>query len=154
MIYVGYQGIGKSTLAKDEPEIIDLESSNFVIDGKKIENWEVIYCNIAKHLSNQGKTVFVSCHNEVRDYLKKHNIEYYCIFPDIKLKADWLNKLRERFNRTQSDKDWKALNRSIKYYDGDISELMNYEDNKIIIDNIAYDLKNIIILNELKRNNK
>ena len=31
MILVGYQGIGKSTLAKEKVDIIDLESGNFWI---------------------------------------------------------------------------------------------------------------------------
>lgn len=144
MIYVGYQGIGKSTLAHEIPNVIDLESSNFNINGEKIENWEEIYCNIAKHLSKQSKIVFVSSHNEVRDYMKKHNIEYTCIFPSLDLKNNWLNKLRERFNRTQKDKDWKALNRMMKYYDFDIDDLMNYEDNKIVIEDINYSLKDLL----------
>lgn len=143
MIYVGYQGIGKSTLARSIPNVIDLESSNFNINGKKIDNWEVIYCNIAKHLSSQGKIVFVSSHNEIRNYMKDHNIEYICIFPKKELKDHWINKLKDRYNRTQKDKDWKALNFAMKYYNDSIKELME-EKNTIIIDNIDYSLEDLI----------
>ena len=38
MIIVGYQWIGKSTLANNETGVIDLESSNFFVDGKRDEN--------------------------------------------------------------------------------------------------------------------
>ena len=53
MIISGYQGIGKSTLAKNSNKYIDLESGNFWIDGERQENWYKIYCKIAAHLSNK-----------------------------------------------------------------------------------------------------
>ena len=46
MIIIGYPGIGKSTLAVQHLGYIDLESSNFKVDGIKIEGWQEIYCNI------------------------------------------------------------------------------------------------------------
>ena len=33
MIVIGYQGVGKSSLAQRIPKVVDLESSNFRIDG-------------------------------------------------------------------------------------------------------------------------
>lgn len=56
MIFIGYQGIGKSTLAGYN-RYIDLESGNFWINGKRDENWYIPYCNIAEHLSEQGYRV-------------------------------------------------------------------------------------------------
>jgi len=71
MIILGYPGIGKSFLAQSPVifhvrdyqgsfGVIDLESSNFVVDGKKIENWEIPYCKIALELSEYGHIVFIS----------------------------------------------------------------------------------------------
>ena len=44
MIVVGYQGIGKSSIG-GKHNCIDLESSNFYIDGKRDNDWYKIYCN-------------------------------------------------------------------------------------------------------------
>ena len=41
MIIIGYQGIGKSTLAGHN-SVIDLESGNFWNDGKRIDDWYII----------------------------------------------------------------------------------------------------------------
>ena len=73
MIIIGYQGIGKSTLAKNSLKYIDLESGNFWINGERDEQWYKPYCNIANHLSAQGYTVFTSSHKEVREELKNSN---------------------------------------------------------------------------------
>ena len=66
MIITGYQGIGKSTLARKDKNIIDLESSSFWKYDKscnsktRCEDWYVYYCQVAMDLSRQGYTVFVS----------------------------------------------------------------------------------------------
>lgn len=71
MIITGYQGIGKSTLARKENNVIDLESASFwnYENGNKTrpDDWYVYYCQVAEHLSKQGYIVFVSCHQQVRD---------------------------------------------------------------------------------------
>ena len=51
MIIIGYQGIGKSTLAGKDNKFIDLESGNFWVNGERVENWYIPYCQIAEHLS-------------------------------------------------------------------------------------------------------
>ena len=72
MVIVGYQGIGKSTLAKNRNGFIDLESSNFFVNGERSPDWYIPYCEIALDLSKQGYDVFVSSHKVVRDELKKY----------------------------------------------------------------------------------
>ena len=52
MIYVGYQGIGKSSLGGTD-KYIDLESSNF----KHEDDWYKTYCDVAISLSKQGYDV-------------------------------------------------------------------------------------------------
>ncbi len=141
MIIIGYQGIGKSTLANKNINYIDLESSNFFIDGKRQENWFIIYCNIANHLSEQGKNVFVSSHEVVRESLKCSKEKVVVVYPSLKLKEQWLEKLQERYNITQLEKDYKALMNAKDRYEENIKELQNNDFIKIEIKDINYDLE-------------
>ena len=116
MIICGYQGIGKSSLAKsclieNEIPVIDLESGNFWIDGKRSDDWYKIYANIAVHLSKQGNIVMLSSHKNVRDYLYQMNSgeRLATIYPTMELKDRWINKLESRYIFTKKDKDYKAL---------------------------------------------
>lgn len=92
MIIFGYPGIGKSTLVKESYltglRVIDLESSNFFVDGQRPDNWAEIYCNIAKDLSRQNYIVLVSTHKAVREALFKERLdeEVAVIYPSLDLK--------------------------------------------------------------------
>lgn len=162
MIITGYQGIGKSTLAKNNNKIIDLESSffwkydlyDFEKKGEKSrpEDWYVYYCQMAQCLSKQEYIVFVSCHPEVRKFLSIRNNERFCaIFPDKFIKNDWIERLRNRYTESKSDKDLRALQHAEKYFDSDISQLLyecqygeEYYHDVIIINNIHYDLARLV----------
>ena len=141
MIYVGYQGIGKSSISGNGN--IDLESSNFYVNGERMTDWYKAYCNIAEHLSNQGYNVYLSSHKCVRKELKKRNIPYTVIYPSLFLKDKWIDRLEKRYNLTKKDKDIKALRNAIEKYDESIKDLMT-EECKIEIKNIDYDL-NILV---------
>jgi len=158
MIIAGYQGIGKSTLASKDKNIIDLESSSFWRYDKfhntksRCEDWYVYYCQVAMDLSRQGYTVFVSCHKEVRDFLSSNSTEHFnAIFPSKKIKKEWLQKLTDMYNDTKSDKDKRVLEYAEQYFDKDIEDLWYecqynveyYHDVKIIND-INYDLSKLI----------
>src|SRR5574344_88303 len=145
MIIIGYQGIGKSTLANKDDKFIDLESGNFWIDGKRYDDWYKPYCNIAKNLSKQGKNVFISSHKVVRNELKDTDEKILIIYPSLKLKNEWINKLEERYSITKLEKDYKALMNAKDKYDENILELSNNNFIKIEIKNIDYDLKSIIL---------
>ena len=138
MIYVGYQGIGKSSIS-GKNNCIDLESGNFWIDGKRNDNWYKIYCNIAEHLSNQGYNVFMSSHKVIREELNKRNISFVTIYPSINLKEKWIERLKDRYNLTKKEKDYKALKNAEELYEENIKDLSN-EKNKIEISLINYDL--------------
>lgn len=128
MIIIGYPGIGKSTLAATDNRYIDLESSCFSVDGKKIDNWYVAYCQVAEHLSKQGYIVFVSSHAAVVDYLCRIHTStdepVAIVYPSIKLKDQWVEKLRQRFDDSGLEKNYLAWVRSIKHYEDDIRALM------------------------------
>ena len=157
MIITGYQGIGKSTLASKNDKIIDLESSSFWKvdeDGNRTRphDWHIYYCQVAQHLSKQGYIVFVSCHQEVRDWLSVHNEEKFCaIFPDESIKNDWLQRLKNRYIASNSEKDLRAYEHAKVCYDNDIYRLwyecqynVEYYHNVAIIKDINYDLQELV----------
>ena len=153
MVIVGYQGIGKSTLAKNANGFIDLESSNFFVNGVRSTDWYVPYCKIALNLSAQGYNVFVSSHQVVRTYLADHHTQKLVIAcPSKNLKDEWLEKLANRYQSTNLDKDFKAWQNALLRYDENIDELFGQYgfDYCLIIDSMNYDLESL--LNGLKEN--
>ena len=144
MIIIGYQGIGKSTLA-GKNNYIDLESGNFWHNGARQDNWYVFYCNIAEHLSQQGYTVFVSSHEVVRNRLRKYSKEeLYIVHPSIELKEKWIDKLKKRFESSKLEKDYKAWMNAEDRYVENINELKNSGINCIEIIDMKYLLEDII----------
>lgn len=147
MIIVGYQGIGKSTLAGKDG-CIDLESCNFWVDGKRSDDWYKIYCQIANHLSKQGYTVFVSSHEVVRKELKNSKEFVYVVCPSLNLRYEWIDKLRKRYETSGLEKDYKALMNAEDRYCENIGELMCGDLPYYRITGMDYDLGQIV--NELK----
>lgn len=145
MIIIGYQGIGKSTMAGVSSLAIDLESGNFWVDGKRDENWYKIYCNIAEHLSQQGFIVFTSSHEVVRKQLENSNQRILICYPSLELKEQWIEKLKARWEASGLDKDYKAYMNALDRYDENIKELMNSPFKDIVIDSMDYSLKDTII---------
>lgn len=125
MIIIGYQGIGKSTLTKKDMRFIDLESSCTWVNGKRSDDWYVVYCNFAEDLSRQGHTVFVSSHEVVRNQLKTSKEEVYVCCPSLDLKDDWIQRLQARHERTGLEKDYKALMNAKDRYSENIQELLD-----------------------------
>lgn len=149
MIIVGYQGIGKSTLAFHNNRVIDLESSNFFVDGERPNNWHIIYCNIARTLCRQGYIVCILSHKEVREELARNPAQnQVIIYPTHILKDKWIAKLRYRYEETQSIKDFKALRNAEDCFDESITDLANQKGfEKISIGTMNYDLADILKLN-------
>ena len=147
MILIGYQGIGKSTLAYKNNNFIDLESSNFYHEGKRHDDWYIYYCNIAVNLSMQGFDVFVSSHEVVRNRLKLFNPSFttvYCVYPSLDLKECWIKKLKDRYDNDKSEKNYKALMNAVDRYTDNILELKNSGFKNIEIISVDYDLQTII----------
>lgn len=146
MIVIGYQGIGKSSLAGRNNRFIDLESGNFWVDGKRADDWYKPYCQIAEHLSQQGYIVFTSSHEVVRKQLEKSKETVVLVFPSIDLKDKWIDKLKDRFFRTNSDKDYKALMNAEDRYEENIKELeASNIKYKMTLKDIDYDLEAALI---------
>ena len=142
MIVIGYQGIGKSTLAGRDHKFIDLESGNFWVDGKRADDWYKPYCQIAEHLSQQGYIVFTSSHEVVRNQLINSKEVVVAVFPSLNLKNLWIDKLENRYRETGLEKDYKALMNAKDRYDENIQELANSSFNfKIELTNSNYDLE-------------
>ena len=144
MIIIGYQGIGKSTLAGKD-NCIDLESGNFWVDGKRAEDWYIPYCQIANHLSEQGYTVFVSSHEFVRNELKKSKEGVAVICPSVELRDEWVAKLEERYNHTGLKKDYKAWKNAEERYEENILEIVDDDFATFYIRGMNYNLKLIVL---------
>lgn len=119
MIIVGYPCIGKSTYANSHGyNVIDLESSNFIKNGSWVES----YCNVAIDLSKHGYDVFVSSHNAVRKQLLKSDYEFvFAIYPSLEIKDEWIERLHNRYLNTELEKDYRAWQRAVSYYDEDVT---------------------------------
>ena len=146
MIVVGYQGIGKSSLAGKNHKFIDLESGNFWVDGKRADDWYKPYCQIAEHLSQQGYIVFTSSHEVVRNQLAGSKEPVVVVYPAPELKTTWLEKLANRYQRTGLDKDYKAHMNAEERYDENILELANCNlPFKLMLVDPDYDLEASLI---------
>lgn len=144
MIVIGYHGIGKSTLAyHNKGNVIDLESSLYMIDGQREEGMFNQYCTIAENLSKNGLVVMVSSHEDVQHRLKQSDERIVACFPDKSLKDQWLRKLRFRYERSESDKDKRALNRAEEHFDDDIKALENAGFENVVLKDMGYELDQI-----------
>lgn len=127
LIIIGYQGIGKSSLAGYN-NCIDLESGNFWIGDKRADDWYIPYCQITIDLANQGFTVFTSSHKVVYEYLSTcplpENVGAVVVFcPRRSMKDEWIEKLQKRYDRTGLEKDYKALMNAKDRFEENIVEL-------------------------------
>ena len=150
MIIIGYQGIGKSTLASSRTGYIDLESSCFFFEKEGMiirdPDWYKMYCNVAMDLSKQGFNVFTSSHKQVRDYLMK-NSKYQIVMavvPSIDLKDQWIKKLEKRYRQSEFTKDYKAWKNAEDRYEENIKEIMDDIPNTCIIEDMRYHLGTVI----------
>ncbi len=164
MILLGYQGIGKSTMAKKNKDlsVIDLESSCYTWGSRKLEDWHKAYADNALHLSRQGYTVFIATHAPVREWIGGHNTTFplgvqidgmyeeqvAVVVPDTSLKDEWVAKLRKRYEATKLMKDYCAwMNADDRFVDN-INEIMadaeKYSWGTIIIPSLEYDLRKLI----------
>lgn len=150
MIVIGYQGIGKSTLATKSLRYIDLESSSFWFDDpetkQKIRHvmWYAMYCNVAEDLSRQGYTVFISSHQPVREMLLKSDEYVIACVPALDLKDEWIERLRSRYENSGLEKDYKAYMNAADSFTENVTEMMNSGFDVLEIKDMNYDLKKLL----------
>ena len=150
-VIIGYQGIGKSSISGNGSSFIDLESSNFRIDGKRADDWYKPYGNIALDLSRQGFNVFTASHAPLRKWLGTQNATNETIFacyPATWMKDFWIDRLQQRYDKSRSRKDLAALMNAKDRYVDNINEIIADADKygfiKIEISSYEYDLKELI----------
>lgn len=156
LIICGYPGIGKSSIAGWN-NCIDLESSYFSFRNgvpQKFSEWVPQYCETALDLANQGFTVLISCHRNVWHYLNE-KIKYHAIprcnipivifRPKPDMKEAWGIRLVKRYLQSGSDKDLRAFEGAMKYWDEDML-MMNGQYLPIYyLTDITYDLRDYIL---------
>lgn len=94
-IISGFAGIGKSTSAL-MGDVVDLESTPFR-EGTGT-NWYELYVKVANHMKDNGYTVCISAHTEVRKEMQNKNIPYTFVTPSIELKEEYLQRYKDRKN--------------------------------------------------------
>lgn len=161
MIIAGYPCIGKSSLALERADVIDLESSVFCDEkGDRDPNWYIQYCKVAEYLSKQGYIVFVSSHLIVTTYLLIHTKEVFCIiYPSLDLKDRWILRLKNRFLMNHSDKNLRAVERATEFYEQDILNIIDLWLTKNALFHRIYEIKSMSynlsdIVDKLKHDNR
>lgn len=180
MIIIGFPGIGKSSVASSMIDThtychyVDLESSCYNLtnpDTGKIEkckDWEKFYITVAYHLAKQGKYVFVSNHPAViKEIITRRHVDstldkipVLFIYPSIKLRDKWIDRLQVRYNFSltmnpeEAEKNEAALKGVEAHYDEwiadldnrDVSDVSHYGNNvfKIPLKSTAYQLEKVI----------
>lgn len=150
MIVIGYQGIGKSTVASKLDGVIDLESSNFKINGERDENWHIIYCRIAVSLAKQGYIVLISSHECVRLELRKYNPEdkytVVIICPHYNLEDRWIRRLYDRYIQDPSNKNLAAWKDAEAHFVDSIQSMTkDIVFSTILLNSMDYDLGGLIV---------
>ena len=153
MIFVGYYGIGKSTLCERNPTFIDLESKYFrdrendvgwLGGSKGLNN----YIWLVRSLNDAGRHIFVSSDKDIRQFIlndkgiDKDQVVYIC--PEKTLKDVWLSKLYKRWVDTSDKKDWFSYIRSTKKFKEDIESMEADNIKTIWLKDADYNLEDLL----------
>ena len=150
LIVIGYQGIGKTSLASDiSNKVIDFESSLFKQpNGLRRDDWYVTYCKQAISIANQGFVVCTSSHKSVRQEFEKtkpDTVDILSVYPSLELKDLWIKRLRQRHLVDMSEKNTAALIDAMTNYEKSIEDMENdILFYKIVLESTNYRLFNLI----------
>ena len=147
LIMIGYQGVGKSGIGGKQG-CVDLESSSFYVDGARPEKWYEIYCRIAIGLAAQGYTVLTSSHKDVVEYFKAAELpetvgRVVVVCPRGTARDAWIRRLEIRYQKTKTEKDYRALINAKEKWDESIAYLYScglpvYQPQKTTYDLMYY----------------
>lgn len=147
LIVIGYQGIGKTSLASDiSNRVIDFESSLFKnSSGYRDPDWYKIYCRQAVSIAKQGFIVCTSSHITVSDEFRIINdpqVDILLVYPSLELKELWIQKLAVRSITNPSEKNTAAFLNAYGTYDSSIRDLSRIGYfNHLELDDLDYNLK-------------
>lgn len=140
MIYCGYQGCGKSTHCRKNPDTtVDLDSSAFV----KTKGWEENYVRTAVALSS-SKDVFISAHRVVIEYCMNNGVPFVLLAPSQSKEA-WRSRLEFRYHKNPILPNFKAIADFEQNFEKDLAFYVELESKGVpvrwieatIITNIA-----------------
>lgn len=132
MLICGYQGVGKSTYCRNNPETtVDLDSSNF----KKTDKWEENYIKTALGFVGNNKNVFISAHKVVIEYLIANNIPFKVLIPNEK-KDVWRTRLEFRYNKNKTFANLKALYDFDLHYEEDMTYYNDLEKRGVSVNRV------------------
>lgn len=109
MIISAFAGTGKTTAAKSNPQVIDLESGDFKWNEgaseetkgmKKTQSalWPDNYVDEIERLHRDGKTVLTAMQPEVTEALEARGLPLLKVYPHPALKDEYMARWRERGN--------------------------------------------------------
>ena len=143
MIICGYLTIGKTTLAKNNLKIIDLDSKPFSELKLTNSKWYEIYGNIALDLERQGYIVLVSANTKVIKYLKNKASDLLVVIYSKNLKEYALKKAKER--QETSETTLKSIEDNFYTHNERVLNICKDLNIKLIeIDKENYILKDIL----------
>lgn len=157
LIICGYPGVGKTSIAGRQ-NCIDLESSLFSydVDGDPLDPniWVSRYCAVAIDLAMQGYTVLTSTHARVIDGFEnsddQQKIPKVIFCPRLNMKEAWTQRLKDRYQRNPSEKNWRAYEHVLKHFDkivflsGSTLPCFSPKDMDYDFDDCVYTIKNIV----------
>lgn len=145
VIISAFAGVGKTSLVKKYPNIIDLESSDYkwIYYNKKIKSmnkekrkgitkrtlnpaWPTNYLEEIKKQTLKYDLVLISQSKDIRNCLQKNKIKFYVFFPSKECKEEYIKRYIARGN---NECFIKKINDN---YDRWINDLEK-EENKIIL---------------------
>lgn len=92
IVVSGFPGVGKSHFARTSPlRVSDSDSSKFDKDG-----FPANYVEAIKERQKEFDIVLVSSHETVRAEMERQQVYYQIVFPDCKLRDEYLQRYRDR----------------------------------------------------------
>lgn len=103
-VICGFSGVGKSTAEQMHKNVYDFESSAYSHKwspdcfAEKNEEFPKNYIDyLEKHMGEHTNAVYLlSCHQEVRDELKRRGIDYIIVMPRLEQRDEYLKRWLRR----------------------------------------------------------
>lgn len=92
-VVAAFSGTGKTTMAQTHPDIVAVDSSAFTQDPQWPDNYIRF---ILKTIRDEGKCIFVSTHDVIREGLSRLGIPYLLVYPTPDCKAEYIKRCVNR----------------------------------------------------------